>query len=62
MQFAEGISENQMMLLFDPQTSGGLLMAVEAERLPDLLRRAQEVGQPLWEIGEVTPGSGISVR
>ena len=62
VQFAEGISENQMMLLFDPQTSGGLLMAVEAERLPDLLRRAQEVGQPLWEIGEVIPGSGISVR
>ena len=62
VDFAEGISENQMMLLFDPQTSGGLLMAVEAERLPDLLRRAQEVGQPLWEIGEVTSGSGISVR
>ncbi len=62
VDFAEGISENQMMLLFDPQTSGGLLMAVDAERLPDLLRRAQEVGQPLWEIGEVTSGSGISVR
>ena len=62
VQFAEGISENQMMLLFDPQTSGGLLMAVEAEHLPDLLRRAQEVGQPLWEIGEVTSGSGIAVR
>ncbi len=62
VDFAEGISENQMMLLFDPQTSGGLLMAVDAERLPDLLRRAQEVGQPLWEIGEVTSGAGISVR
>ncbi len=62
VDFAEGISENQIMLLFDPQTSGGLLMAVDAERLPDLLRRAQEVGQPLWEIGEVVPGAGISVR
>ena len=62
VDFAEGISENQMMLLFDPQTSGGLLMAVDAERLPDLMRRAQEVGQPLWEIGEVVPGAGISVR
>ncbi|GAP16325.1 selenophosphate synthase [Levilinea saccharolytica] len=62
VDFAEGISENQMMLLFDPQTSGGLLMAVEAERLPDLMRRAQEVSQPLWEIGEVVPGAGISVR
>ncbi len=62
VQFADTISETQMMLLFDPQTSGGLLMAVDAERLPDLMRRAQEVGQPLWEIGEVTSGSGISVR
>jgi selenide,water dikinase len=49
------------MLLFDAQTSGGLLLAVPADRLPAMLKRAAEISQPLWEIGEVISGSGIEV-
>jgi len=50
------------MLLFDPQTSGGLLLAVPPEKLPAMQARAAELRQPLWEIGEVIAGSGIEIR
>jgi selenide,water dikinase len=59
--FAAGIEEYQQMLLFDPQTSGGLLLSVPADKLDAFLRRAKEVGQPAWVIGEVVEGAGIEV-
>ena len=61
MRFASGMAESAQMLLFDPQTSGGLLLAVPADRLDSLLRRAEQVGQPLWVIGEVVAGGEIEV-
>lgn len=59
--FAAGIEEYQQMLLFDPQTSGGLLLAVPDKVLEDFLARAKELGQPVWVIGEVVEGEGIEV-
>jgi selenide,water dikinase len=59
--FAEGIEEHQQMLLFDPQTSGGLLLAVPEGNLDAFLSRAEEVDQPAWVIGEVVEGEGIEV-
>jgi selenide, water dikinase len=61
VQFSPSIPEHFQMLLFDAQTSGGLLLAVAPERLPDMLGRAQEISQPAWEIGEVIEGAGIEV-
>jgi selenophosphate synthase len=49
------------MLLFDAQTSGGLLLSVLPEKLGGLLERAAQVGQMLWEVGEVIEGGGIEV-
>lgn len=48
-------------LLFDPQTSGGLLFAVAADRLPDLTAAFADRDVPHWLIGEVVAGSGITV-
>jgi len=59
--FAQGIEEYEQMLLFDPQTSGGLLLSVPEEKLEDLLGRAKEIDQPVWVIGEVVDGKGIEV-
>ena len=61
VQFEEGIQESDEMLLFDPQTSGGLLLSVPPERLSDFEARARALEQPAWVIGEVTTGSGIEV-
>ena len=58
---AESIEEYESMLLFDPQTSGGLLLAVSEERLAEFLVRAQQLNQPAWVVGEVLPGEGIEV-
>jgi len=59
--FDESIDEENQMLLFDAQTSGGLLLSVPAEKLDALLARAEELNQPLWHVGEVVAGEGIQV-
>ena len=61
VKFTDSIDEPNQMLLFDPQTSGGLMLGVPPEKLDPFLRRAKELGQPAWKIGEVTSGSGILV-
>ncbi len=59
--FAEELEEHEQMLLFDAQTSGGLLLAVPPENLPALLEDAARIEQPLWVIGEVVEGDSIEV-
>jgi len=44
----------RVMVLFDPQTSGGLLMAVPHEKLAWLLAELEEAGVTGWTIGAVT--------
>jgi selenide,water dikinase len=61
VQFASGIGESSQMLLFDPQTSGGLLLCVPPEKLDALLERAAQEGQLFWPVGRVLEGSGIEV-
>ncbi|MCK7480815.1 MAG: AIR synthase-related protein [Candidatus Moduliflexus flocculans] len=50
------------MLLFDPQTSGGLLLGVPQEKLEEFTSRARELDQAVWVVGSVETGSGINVR
>jgi selenide, water dikinase len=61
VQFAAGLDEVSQMLLFDPQTSGGLLLAVPPEKLDGLLERAAQAGQELWVVGQAVEGEGIQV-
>ena len=62
IRFAPQISEETCMLLFDPQTSGGLLLAVPRRKLADFLKRAGEINQPVWLVGQAFPGEGIEVK
>jgi selenide,water dikinase len=61
VRFAPGIDEPSQMLLFDAQTSGGLLLAVPQHVLKNLLARAEEVGEELWVVGQVMQGNHIEV-
>jgi len=49
-------------LLYDPQTSGGLLMAVPKRRASWLERRLKGDGFSCWRIGHVEEGEGITVQ
>jgi selenide, water dikinase len=48
------ISENQKMVLCDPQTSGGLLVAVSKDETADFISISNQIHQEIWEIGVLT--------
>ncbi len=57
----QGVPDEIQQLLYTPETSGGLLIALppaEAERLEGLYRQA---GQSVWRVGKVVEGDGIVV-
>jgi selenide,water dikinase len=59
--FASTLSEDRQMILWDPQTSGGLLLAVPADVLADFQSACADREQAHWVVGRVTSGSGIEV-
>ena len=61
VHFDAGLTEMQQMLAFDAQTSGGLLLAIPPEKLAGFEKRARQLDQPIWRIGEAVPGRGIEV-
>ncbi len=61
VHFGAEVDEVDQMLLFDPQTSGGLILAVPETEFAAFMTEAVEIGQPAWEIGDVVPGQGIEV-
>jgi selenide,water dikinase len=61
VHFAPHLDELAQMLLFDPQTSGGLMLAVPGAKLDLFLERAARLEQKFWVVGEVVEGDGIHV-
>jgi selenide,water dikinase len=59
--FAPEIPDDLRLLLFTPETSGGLLIAAPADRLDAMRALASAAEQPLWVVGEVIEGIGIEV-
>ena len=55
VEFATTVDEDSRALLFDPQTSGGLLIAIAPERAPALSAELQRRQIPAAQIGEVLP-------
>ena len=62
VRFSPDIPEESRMLLFDPQTSGGLLLAVPRRKLAGFLERAEQISQPAWLVGEAFLGEGLEVK
>ena len=50
-----GVDTLRATLVFDAQTSGGLVLAVPSERVDEALERLAALGDPGWPIGRVLP-------
>jgi selenide, water dikinase len=62
IRFAPGVDRLLQTILFDPQTSGGLLLAVDPDRAEALRASFDAAGAPIWQIGKVADGAGIAVQ
>jgi selenide,water dikinase len=61
VNFAPEIPEETQMLLFTPETSGGLLAAVPFDRLDQLTGLFSPERHPFWIADEMVEGKGIEV-
>lgn len=55
------VPRNILTLLFDPQTSGGLLASVPSDRVNEVKAALQDQGAGAWVVGEVREGRGVLV-
>jgi len=62
VEFADGIPPEKKNLFFDPQTSGGLLLAVRAAEAPSLVEKLRARGIPGQEIGGVVKKTQPLIR
>lgn len=61
LRLADSVGEDDQMILFGPETSGGLLLALEPEQAHRFLEQAKVDGLDAWAVGEVIDGAGIEV-
>jgi selenide,water dikinase len=50
------LSKGEEMLLYDAQTSGGLLLAIAPEKVNEFTQRSKDADLEIWKIGEVLVG------
>ncbi len=60
--FDSGIDEETAMLMFNPETSGGLLVVVPGEKFSRFAEVYRRNRQFMQEIGRVVPGTGIEFK
>jgi selenide,water dikinase len=61
VRFAPPVPEWMQMLLYTPETSGGLLIAVPERKLRELTALFDQEGQSYWVVGRVVEGEGVEV-
>ncbi len=61
LRIAPGIPPDLVGLLFDSETSGGLLFSAPAEQAQEVRQRFGAKGEAVWEIGEVIPERAIEI-
>jgi len=61
VSLASGIPEAMEHLLFDPQTSGGLLFAVAPENAGQVESLFAVADEPVWRVGDVAEGERVEV-
>ncbi len=61
IKFAPDVPDEMRQLLFTPETSGGLLVAIPSNKVERTKKLFTESGQPLWIIGDATDGHGLQI-
>lgn len=62
VSFGERVSTAERLLLFDPQTSGGLFVAVDADQVKSVLESFAAHDVPCFVVGSVVEGEGLIVE
>jgi selenide,water dikinase len=58
---SDEVSEEMQHILFDAQTSGGLLLVVAPDKAAEVEARFAAADLSVWQVGEVVEGRGIEV-
>lgn len=61
VRYHQPIGPGYEALLYDPQTSGGLLFALAPDAAASLERAFADAGEPIWCIGDVVAEQGITI-
>jgi selenide,water dikinase len=59
--FVNGVSDEMKMLMFTPETSGGLLAAVPEAKLDIITSLFYQSDESFWIVGKVVSGQGVEV-
>ena len=59
--FVDGVETNDLLPLYDPQTSGGLLVAVSEKQVSAFIGTLREHGTTGTVVGEVVEGDGVRI-
>jgi selenide,water dikinase len=62
LTIGDGVPDPLIALAHDPQTSGGLLAAIDPDQVESVEEALNAKGVPSWRIGQVTHGSGLELR
>jgi len=61
VSISEGVPEALLHVLYDPQTSGGLLFAVPPEKAQEVEARFAAAQLAVWRVGAAARGEGVQV-
>jgi selenide,water dikinase len=56
------LADWEEQLLYDPQTSGGLLLAIAPDRAEETERALRDADEPVWRVGEAQEGPPGSIE
>ena len=59
MRIVGDLPEHKLMLLFDAQTSGGLLIALPLDQREAFAEQMEARQAPWWEVGQVGPREDV---
>jgi selenide,water dikinase len=61
VRFDDALAEWQRMMIFDPETSGGLLVPISRDRANEFVEALREHGEQACIVGQARDGKGIVV-